>query len=150
MRLRNAFLLPMLVFLLHTASAQDSGFGAGIILGEPTGVSLKLWQSETTALDCGIAWAFGDNGSFHVHGDYLWHEYDLIHVSSGRMPVYYGVGARARLGDNTRLGVRGVAGLAYMFDGAPVDLFIEIAPVFDLIEKTEFAVNGGIGARYYF
>lgn len=33
------------------ASAQDHGFGLGIIVGEPTGVSLKTWTGGRTALD---------------------------------------------------------------------------------------------------
>jgi hypothetical protein len=146
-------IFPILFALLvawQPAQAQDKGFGAGIMLGEPSGINLKFWQSSATAIDVGVAWAFSDNGGFHIHGDYLWHEYDLVKISSGRMPVYYGVGARAKFGGVTRIGIRGVAGLAYMFDNAPVDIFVEIAPVFDLVEEAEFGVNGGVGVRYFF
>ena len=41
------------VFSLGIA-AQDSGFGAGVIFGEPTGLSLKSWMSSKTAVDAAV------------------------------------------------------------------------------------------------
>jgi hypothetical protein len=83
-----------IIFILNTnnTSGQSKGFGAGIMLGEPTGISLKNWISKTNAWDAGVAWGFGENGAFHLHGDYLWHKYDLIKVDKGILPMYYGVG----------------------------------------------------------
>jgi hypothetical protein len=36
--------------------AQADGFGVGIILGEPTGLSGKYWLTEKTAVDAAVAW----------------------------------------------------------------------------------------------
>jgi hypothetical protein len=52
--------------------------------------------------------------------------------------------------DNFRLGIRAPAGLNYIFAAAPLDIFLEIAPVLDVINKTEFRLTGAIGARYFF
>ena len=47
-----------LILLPITIKAQDSGIGLGIILGEPTGVSLKSWVGRREALDVAVAWSF--------------------------------------------------------------------------------------------
>ena len=145
-------LLITTIFIVFTANAsgQSSGFGAGIMLGEPTGISLKNWISKTNAWDAGIAWGFGKHGAFHLHGDYLWHKYDLIDVDKGILPLYYGVGVRVLFADDSHLGIRGVIGLDYLFDGLPLDVFLELVPIFDIVPGTGFSFNGALGIRYFF
>jgi hypothetical protein len=132
------------------AQAQDKGFGLGIILGEPTGISGKYWLSTTTALDGGAAWNFGSGGFLHIHADYLFHNYDLIKVQEGRLPVYFGIGGRIGFSSKTVVGLRGVVGVAYQFSSAPLDAFLELAPIMDLVPGTSFHMNGGIGMRFFF
>ena len=141
--------LFLLVFL-STVKAQSSGVGLGLIVGEPTGVSFKYWTGSTTAIDAALAWSFIDGGAFHIHGDYLFHNMRLISVPEGLLPFYYGIGARIKTANNTKLGVRVPLGLAYLFQSAPIDIFLEIVPILDLTPKTDFAINAALGARYYF
>jgi len=49
-----------------------------------------------------------------------------------------------------RVGVRVPVGISYLFDSVPVDLFLEVAPVVDLVPSTGLGWNSGIGIRYYF
>jgi hypothetical protein len=148
--LKKFIFITAIFFVINTnVSGESRGFGAGIMLGEPTGISLKNWISKTNAWDAGIAWGFGKHGAFHLHGDYLWHKYDLINVDKGTLPLYYGVGARLLFADDTHLGIRGVVGLDYLFEGLPLDVFLEIAPIFDIVPGTEFSFNGAIGVRYF-
>ena len=144
--LTSAFLLFAFVGLSH---AQDrySNTELGIILGEPTGISLKAWQSNSTAFDAGIAWSFGDNGSLHLHGDYLWHEW--LDVDSGSLALYYGIGARVQLADDPRLGARIPFGLQYNIPDTRLSAFFEVAPLLDLAPETSFDVNGGLGLRFF-
>jgi hypothetical protein len=127
-----------------------------------------VWTVGVMALAFGMAWGgWGrDNGHFHLHGDYLFHNFSLIQVGKGRLPLYYGPGLRMRswnsgrywvngrwrdVGTNhTRLGVRFPVGLAYLFDGAPVDVFLEVVPTMDLIPGTSFDMGAGLGLRYWF
>lgn len=132
------------------AQTNSGDFGLGIILGEPTGLSAKLFMGNNRAFDFGAAWSFGNNSSMHIHSDYLIHRFDLISVDSGQLPLYYGIGARARLADNAQLGVRIPVGLSYYFPNDPLELFFEIVPILDLAPKTSFSGNGGFGIRYYF
>lgn len=128
-------------------------FGAGIILGEPTGASLKYWLNDTMAVDGAIGWSSHDDANLYLQGDVLWHNFDLIPVSQGRLPVYFGVGGLARFRDHNRdneAGVRVPVGLSYMFDTAPVDVFAEIAPAIDFTPDVRGEVTGGIGIRFWF
>ena len=48
------------------------------------------------------------------------------------------------------LGVRFPVGIAYLFDGAPVDVFLEVVPTLNLIPDTDVDLDAAIGARYWF
>ena len=144
--------LAVLLVLLACAQvpAQDSGVGAGLILGEPTGLSAKLWLSQSSAVDAAAAWSFLDGGALHLHADYLLHFYDLVDVPKGRLPFYIGIGGRIVLESDTRIGIRFAAGADYMFDTIPLDIFLEVVPLLDLVPATEFDFNAAIGVRYFF
>lgn len=145
---------------IATARAED-GIGLGVIVGEPTGLSAKYWLGAEHAIDAAAAWSFSENDSFQFHMDYLIHKFGILKIdpATGRLPLYFGVGARAKLKhhdnphgrneDDALLGIRVPFGIAILFAKAPVELFGEIVPVFDVAPKSDFAVNGAIGARYY-
>jgi hypothetical protein len=123
----------------------------GILLGEPTGLSAKLWTTGNTAFDLGIAWSFGDGGHFHLHGDYLIHNFDFFDVDTGSLPIYVGIGGRVRIEDeDSRVGLRVALGLEYILENSPFGFFFEVAPIVDFLPETEADVNGGIGVRYIF
>jgi len=139
-----------------TAAAQERGFGLGVIVGEPTGLSGKLWQSRSTALDFGAAWSFVNESAFHLHFDILVHRFDLIQVESGKLPLYYGLGARVKFAEDdhgdqdTSVGIRFPVGLDYLFAGEPLDLFVEIVPILDIAPETDVSLNASVGFRYWF
>jgi len=142
-----------------TAYKTHSGnFGLGVILGEPTGISGKLWLGNGMAIDGAVAWSLSKNYSLHIHGDYLFHNFTLIDVEQGKLPLYYGIGGRIKIreddpndnNDDDAIGVRFPVGLAYLFEGAPVDIFVEVVPILDLAPDTDFDINGAIGFRYFF
>jgi len=150
---RNVFIVISIIILLANHSfSQNKGFGLGVILGEPTGVSAKYWMSSTTAIDAALAWSFVDKGALHIHADYLFHNFQLISLEGkSKLPVYYGIGARIKFGDDdTRLAVRIPVGIDYLFGDAPVDIFLEVVPMLELIPKTKFQFNAALGARYFF
>jgi hypothetical protein len=138
------------VMILAGSAASQGGFGLGIILGEPTGVSGKAWLTDRTAIDMAAAWSFSDEAALHLHADYLFHNFDLITVDTGQLPIHFGIGARVKFEDESKLGVRIPVGLTYIFSGTPIDIFFEIVPILDLVPDTEFEANAAIGARFYF
>ncbi|MCF8379418.1 MAG: hypothetical protein K9H49_07565 [Bacteroidales bacterium] len=129
--------------------AQEERLGLGIVVGEPTGISVKYWTGSTIALDGALAWSFNHDGSLYLHGDFLVHDFELIDIMSGRMPVYYGFGAKLILKDDPLFGGHVPIGLAYMLEDTPLDVFIEIRPGINLFPSTRFDISGGIGVRFY-
>lgn len=154
-------LLPVLLVLAcgslllapETASAQndDGRVGIGLMIGEPTGISFKYWTSERNAIDAGLAWSLGRYDAVHIHGDYLWHNFSVFDdVEEGALPVYYGVGGRMVFAEEDAvLGVRVPVGMSYIFEDAPLDLFLELAPIVNLIPETDLDVNGALGIRVH-
>jgi len=148
---RKIFFITIIIFTFTIcANSQSDGFGAGIMVGEPTGISLKSWLSHSTAWDAGVAWQLRRKGRFHFHIDYLLHKFGVFNVRKGELPLYFGVGGRLVASDDPNLGIRGVVGVDYMFEKVPVDIFLEIVPVLELLPGTELDLNGALGARYFF
>ena len=140
----------LLCTITFTASAQDGKFGIGVLLGEPTGISAKLWLGQTSAVDGVVAWSFTNNTSVTIHADYLFHFFDVLTIEQGSIPLYVGVGGTVSIAQEPDIGVRIPFGATYLFDTAPLDVFLEVAPVFLLFPATTFDFSGGIGIRFYF
>ena len=154
--------LCLFMILAKPVEAQDHGFGIGLILGEPTGISAKLWTSKENAFDFGLGFSEGgdrisyngtyDNGSrVHFHMDYLWHSFDAIN-STERFPLYYGIGGRINSGAgyDASFGIRGVFGISWLPRSTPIDVFCELVPVLQLTASAGFGLDAGLGIRYFF
>ncbi|MDF1576216.1 MAG: hypothetical protein P1P86_13590 [Bacteroidales bacterium] len=147
---KKLLLFSILALLAAGLFAQDEGFGLGVVFGEPTGLSAKVWTSHKTAFDAALAWSFIGSGFLHLHADFLVHNFELIEVSEGRLPFYFGLGAFINLSSNPGLGARIPFGLAYHFETAPLEIFAELTPGLSLLPATDFYYGGGTGIRYYF
>jgi hypothetical protein len=150
--MKRIFLTTAFLFLLsgmiQSVFAQADGFGIGVILGEPTGLSLKKWTSQRGAFDVGVGWSISTE-YLHVHADYLVHFMNAIGVNQGQLPLYLGLGASLNLTDNTQFGARVPLGINYIFGDVPLDLFAEIAPGLRLVPDTHFMLEGGVGIRFW-
>jgi hypothetical protein len=166
---RTAGVLGLTALLLASApdaSAQPKirSFGFGIILGEPTGVTLKGSLSGSNAWDAGVASSFF--GSIRLHGDYLW---NVDAFNSSKAGLYFGLGPVIGIGrgkgvlvkgerskwyyyedeNALALGVRVAAGINAMPFTAPVELFAEIAPILGLMPTSGLGWDGAVGIRFY-
>lgn len=135
------------------------GFGLGIVLGEPAGVSWALRNGGPTVLQGAVGWSALDT-HLHLTADYL---FNLVDIKSPdapdvEFPFYVGMGATVRLdGDwdlfydhDPALGFRVPIGLAVVPQTVPIDVFIEGVPVIGLIRTPfELGWEAGIGARFY-
>ena len=108
-------ILWALALCLGVSSALSGGFGLGIILGEPTGLSFKQWISGGNAVDAAAAWSFNSPDAFHFHMDYLYH-WDAESASDLEgLKFYFGIGGRLKaVEDDGRIGVRLPIGLDYI------------------------------------
>jgi hypothetical protein len=152
---KRLLLLTTTFFLFLTFSVIDDAHSQGrpgntelgIILGEPTGISFKSWQSGTSAFDLALAWSFGRNGAIYLHANYLKHHPQ--NVTRGTFYLYYGLGARTILQDDPRFGARVPLGLQYIIPDSRLTFFFEVSPILDLAPATRFGVGGGVGIRYF-
>ena len=154
----------VVIFAAPPAHADDDGrgekgtFGAGIIIGEPTGLSAKLYLSDDQAIQAAAGFAFIGAG-IHVHADYVFHPLILQTRDSFVLLAYVGPGVRliqyrnGRESSSLALGIRGVGGLLFDFK-EPLDVFVEVGGVLEYDNKEDEgfgpALNVGAGARYYF
>lgn len=122
------------------------------MIGEPTGLSMKYWLSETLALDGGVGWSFEDPDGTQLHADALFHKFDLWQGQPRDLPLYIGVGGRVKFvehGDN-RAGIRVPVGIAYLLPVQHLEFYAEVAPILDVSPDTSLEWNGGVGIRFYF
>jgi hypothetical protein len=162
MKMKTLLLGLLIAVIMSSLAHAKHDLGVGIIVGEPTGVSVKTWINDRNALDAAVAWSFSENDSFQFHADYLFHNFSLIKMDdvSGTFPVYFGLGGRIKLkednkgkgrnDDDALVGIRVPFGISYLFADAPVELFVELVPILDIAPDSDFDLNGAIGARFYF
>ena len=156
-------LLVVALFALGPAVAEakpGGGFGLGIVLGEPTGLTAKGFFAREHALQGHLGFAFGKNSRIHVVVDYLYHFHNVIPPlgQAGYLSPYLGVGGLVSLRTNApkkdekdvSLGVLIPLGLSFVFRTVPIEIFLEVAPGIGIIPGTFAIVDGGLGARYYF
>lgn len=143
---------------------EKGALGVGLMLGEPTGVCAKLYLEDDRALQGGLGLTFVSSG-LQAHADYVIHPWILEDREHFTIPAYVGPGVRvmqhrddATDDSDFRLGARGVAGMLFDFKEIPLDVFVEVAGIIEYRFGSEdadiagigLALNGAIGARYYF
>lgn len=132
---------------LHAAGSKTPGWGVGVMVGDPTGLTAKYWLDKTRAVDVGLG--FND---LSLHADLLWHRRDLFpKPKEGHLAAVYGLGGKVEdNGDDTVAGLRLVGGAAYYFPRHPVELYFELVPVIEVSPKLDWDWDGGLGLRVYF
>ena len=157
LRVSAGCLLAAALWLAMPARAEATdpgGFGLGLIVGDPTGVSMKGFLSQDVAIDGAIGFGILGRGHFMAQADMLWH-FDIQRWPEMALDLYLGVGPRVGIRDRRRddellIGGRGPIGIALAFSGAPFDVFLEAAAGLWLVERFGFDVDAAIGARYWF
>lgn len=142
-------------FLLMLCSAMPAAgqfrtLGVGGMIGSPTGFSIKQWTSRKSAIVLGAAWSMSRNPGIHLHGDILRHRSDFDGMQAGQSYVYYGVGGRLKAAiDDPRAGIRFPLGFTFIDQDEPIDAFVEIVPIMDILPESRFAMNVSVGGRFY-
>jgi len=148
---------PARVFADDDGRAEKGTFGAGLILGEPTGICAKWYLKDDQALQAAVGFAF-IGGGIHFHLDYVFHPWIIQSRDSFVLIAFVGPGARiiqyrdGRTNGNIALGVRAVGGLLFDFKENPLDAFVEVAGVleYEFNDGAQPALNAAAGVRYYF
>ncbi len=131
----------------------------GVGLGDPTALDLKLWVTPSSGFDFGVGFSRWSD-RLGVYGEF---EFGLVDFWIGNdvMGVFYiGVGGALGLNGNA-VGFKdhhhdGVSlalvipiGLNFRFR-APLEIFVEARPGFEILDPGGFGVGGQVGIRYIF
>ena len=132
----------------------DKRIGLGFMVGEPTGLSGKLWINDMLAIDATTGVSFYEKTGFSTHADVLWNLYDCP-AGAGHTSFYIGVGPRIKVEDRNNdddvwFGFRFPIGVSYMFDDKPMEVFFEVGPIVDVTPDTRGSFTAALGVRYWF
>jgi hypothetical protein len=135
--------------------AAESRLGLGVVLGDPSGITGKVFISSSDAIDAGIG-ASHHHGAY-VYGDYLRHFSGVFPVPSlllylGIGPGFYDHDSEGRNhseSDENGLECRFPIGLEYRFTTIPLAAFLELVPAMEIVPDIDFHLRGGLGIRYF-
>lgn len=155
--MRKLIIILFSVLLIHTAKAQSgSSKGStyrtalGVKVWDGGGISFKHFVNGNNALELiGYFWSRGMRitGLYEIHGP--------ISGANG-LQWYIGPGAHVgfyntKYGDGSYIGIDGVLGLDYKFNGAPINISLDWQPSFEFGDGRGFVGSwGGLGIRYTF
>jgi hypothetical protein len=142
------FLIPVLLI--------GQNLGLGVVVGSPTGLSLKYLLAKKSAFAVHAGWSFMDNPGVHLTGDYQYLFPMVIETAEGKsisdLTPYIAAGGRFRFKDvgeenEFHLGLRIGGGVEYLV--SKFGIFLELVPVVNLVPGTEFDLEGGLGFLFY-
>ena len=150
--LRKIIAVSLVAISVATRSVSaQADTGLGIVLGQPTGISLRMDQSPTTAFDAALAWRLGDREYLFAHADYLWIRRGIVIPRSLSADLYYGIGGILALPeDDVAVALRLPIGVSKKFADPNLEVFAELAVAFTVVPATDFDIVGGVGLRFWF
>ena len=164
--LRKIILYSTFLILLtgiETIQAQyapeGKQFGFGIILGDPTGGTAKLWLTRDNALAFHLGASFF--GSPRIGVDYLWHfdafNSHIVNLYAGPGGVI-GIGEGKgfwykhkfiRTGNEVGIGGRAMFGIDIVPLRTPLEIFIELGVLIAFVPDFGSGADAAVGIRFY-
>jgi len=146
---RILFFSALLMLLVHGVFAQGHGLGFGLTVGEPTGISVKGWVTNSGAIQLGIGYpSLSATNGTALSADYLWHSH--VFRSHEYFPLFYGIGGIFGVSRTDILGARGVFGIAWWPHRSSLDVFLQMVPTLYFQPTSQFEFDFGFGIRYFF
>ena len=151
-------MLNKVIMFLFITSIAFAKVGGGLMIGDPTGPTIKYYFARTLSVDAVIGYSFAN--ALDIHSDVL----KDIRLGRTINPInlYFGVGLKLRFyerkkndiaeendQDSAMMGVRFPIGVNLFWQRYNLEFFFEIAFILKLIPFGA-AIDGGIGFRYYF
>ncbi len=159
----SAALLMLATVSLSAQGPQNRDFGFGIVLGEPSGGTVKFWLNKQNAIAASIGASYF--GSPRLGGDYLWH---FNAFNSPVVTMYAGPGVAlgfgrgkgfwykegkdrffVREGSDVGFAIRGIFGVNIIPRNTPLEIFLELGPLVGVTPDFGSAFDAAIGVRFY-
>ncbi|MGM0441786.1 MAG: hypothetical protein ACQEQC_05150 [Elusimicrobiota bacterium] len=139
--------------LTKRVKLEEKQLGVGITVGRAVGLSFKKWLDMDRAVNGDIAWSTLKENEINLRIQFLKHNLAEYEVDDVPLHAYAGAGTRFKItdkGEDSRLGIRGIAGTNYVFYPQPIEIFLEASPIFDIIPETTLIFSLNLGVHYYF
>jgi hypothetical protein len=133
-----------------SASGYDYTTALGVKVWDGGGISLKhFFNSRNAGELIGYFWNRGVRftGLYEIHGDITGADGLKWYIGPGAHIGFY----NTKYGDGAFVGIDGVIGLDYKFNGAPINISLDWQPSLEFGEGRGFVGSwGGLGIRYTF
>jgi hypothetical protein len=134
----------------HSSSYQTA---LGVKIWDGGGITFKHFLADNRAMEF-IGWFSGDGfrltGLYEIHGDINGAPGLKWYIGPGAHIGFYDYYKNNNHIDGVYIGIDGVIGLDYKFNGAPINLSLDWQPTFEFGEHLGFGSRGGLGIRYTF
>ncbi|PNR91068.1 hypothetical protein HWHPT5561_00980 [Petrotoga sp. HWH.PT.55.6.1] len=138
--------VSLFAVIVLTAVVFSAPLGLGVKVGEPTGLYIRSYSSNTSFAGITAAWSFA-NDSFLIDSDFNALSPNLF----GDIGFSYGGGLHVGVASSElSVGVRMPLALNFEIPSTPLLTFLELAPGFNVIPETKFNLSGGLGFGYIF
>lgn len=159
--MRKAIVSVLALFFVITVSAQSSSANSssyrtalGIKVWDGAGITLKHFFSGNHAGEfIAYFWrrGFRLTGLYEIHGNFSDASGLKWYIGPGAHIGFYDYRDGNHEIDGTYVGIDGVIGLDYKFNGAPINVSLDWQPSFEFGDFVGFNGNwGGLGIRYTF
>jgi len=137
----------LLILLLTSEASAESDVGLGVVLGYPTGFTLKT--EKISSVHLGYAFSLAGS-SIQSNIDHWFYTSELSKDST--LYVGGGVAVGAFFSPTTLsldLGARVPVGIQY-YPKQDIELFAEAAPTFSIFPQSAIGVSPALGVRFHF
>jgi hypothetical protein len=129
---------------------SGNGFGLGLIVGQPTGITAGFGLSDNTMIDAALGLDWINDRDLYVHVEFDYYLPTLIKGSSVDLNAYLGIGGFVVNHKDVGIGARAPFGLSLDFASVPLQIFGEAVLLVPLIPDVDLSVRGAVGFRYWF
>ncbi|MBP7795813.1 MAG: hypothetical protein KA059_03435 [Elusimicrobiales bacterium] len=149
-------IIIMFFILLSPSIFWGKNVGAGIELGNISGISLKYENDDmiknNNSINSLISWRTEGDSKLSIFGDWTFNKTYIKERKDDilNLPYYYGIGSGLIFDDGVEIAVRLPLGLKYIFQEENIEVFFEITPALKLLKGSEAELYIGAGARYLF
>lgn len=149
--LRVGGLALLLAMVLPAVEGKPGEIGVGLVVPDPLGVSVNWFVWDRQSLEFAGGFDGTDTDEVVLRASYLYHFTELFSLRGDKLPFYVGAGGRVVFDDDgdDGLGIRAPVGVAWWPDNKPFDVFLELAPVYEIEPDDGFTLTIAAGARWY-
>jgi len=156
----------MFVFIclnfIHAQGPKGKRLGFGINIGEPLGLTVKIWTNNQNAFTGYVGGSYF--GSPRIGVDYVWH---FNAFNSNIVELYAGPGVHLGLSEGHTIiyqynkdkfyyrtsgvgfAVRGIIGANFIPKNTPLEFYLEFGPLIGISPDFGSVFEGAVGFRFY-